>query len=176
MQPNSAPWIKTKAVYEEDDQTKPPDDDNLDSLLQGMVSKKTIPPLTTDSVVEQAVNNHSNTEVVLCRGSSLAWINLVAAKGSAGGEPDVKTSVATSEAAKQQVGKGARLPEFAAAGGNISWSWRRGLVIVSINSRYLTRGSRSENGWVALPTAPLAVLAAIDRTVGFEELALPNAS
>ena len=149
------------------DEDGEPDDTFLKVLAK-------LPQRTTNAQVANYVRNKQARDVVLWRGTPGKKAMAMHAKGSAGGVA-VNESVGppTRTATKQQVGGGRQLPEFSAAEADldrnnspIGNNWSRGswLAVVQINTRYLAQGSHPENGWVADPSAPVTVLATVDRT------------
>lgn len=161
------------------DEDGEPDDTFLKVLAK-------LPQRTTNAQVANYVRNKQARDVVLWRGTPGKKAMAMHAKGSAGGVA-VNESVGppTRTATKQQVGGGRLLPEFSAAEADldrnnspIGIGWSRGswLAVVQINTRYLAQGSRSENGWVADPSAPVTVLATVDRTCLKERRGLSQAN
>lgn len=173
------PSIATTTTDWEDKQKTKPLDDDLDKLWPDLVQAHSHLKITGYEAVKKAVENHENVDVVLCRGTRGTGLQNIIQQGSAGGAPvDVNAGAPTETERKEQISKGARLPEYAALEPTrMSWSWRHHLVVVKINTRYLARGSSVESGWVAYPSAPVTVLATVDRTVGLAEpQGEPNAS
>jgi hypothetical protein len=170
--------VTTTAEWEDDAQTEPLEDD-LDRLWPQALKTHPHLKITDDKDVKTAVDNHQNIDVVLCRGTRGSQLQDIVREGSAGGVTMVATVKPPTEVErKQQISKGRRLPEYAAKDPTtMSWSWRHYLVAVKVNTQYLARGSSNESGWVAQPSAPVTVLATVNRTVGLAEPeGEPNAS
>ncbi|WP_143658709.1 DUF4157 domain-containing protein [Streptomyces sp. IMTB 2501] len=133
--------------------------------------EKRLPALTSESAVEAAVAAGGETVVTLCRGDDMAKIRAMQQQGSAGGvASDPATPAPTVEQAEAQVTKGRRYPEFTTArytARQFSRQGPRGVVVVRIKAKYLTKGSDApEDGWVALHSAPVEVIAVVDRSKG----------
>ena len=79
------------------------------------------------------------------------------------------------ESRQKQISKGGVLPEFTTST-DLGFSFKHWLVVVRISAKYLDRASSTEQGWAALPEAPVHVLEVVDRTLGFTEKGEPNAS
>lgn len=139
------------------------DADNFDTRYQN-----NLPQPTPDGNVEELVNQGSSQYVVLWRGTSLSAANAMESAGSAGGASPSRRTAAPSRAASQrQIGGGSSLTEFTAHTGVAeSFGSQGAVVVVQISAAYLSRGSRSEEGWTALASAPLQVLDVVDRTRG----------
>lgn len=171
--------VTTTTEWMDDTKKDDPLDDDFDTLWPQTVEKHPHLKIAADKDVKKAVDSHKNVDVVLCRGTRGDQLKNIISNQSAGGaKVDFSVKPPTEEERKQQIAKGKRLPEYAAMDPTaMSWSWRHFLVVVRINTRYLARGSSSESGWVAQPSAPVTVLATVDRTVGFAEAqGEPNAS
>ena len=155
-------------AYDEDDDETP----NFDALLPKL------PKPTPQAAVTAAVKNRSNIEVTLWRGTSGEAAVAMRTYGSAGrAAADPQTEPPLREQARQQVGKGGRLPEFTTNTGIAEgFSLGHWLVIVKINTRYLAKGSGSEDGWIAQPSAPAKIVTMVDRTGGKPEKPGANAS
>ncbi|MFF2511418.1 DUF4765 family protein [Streptomyces sp. NPDC058086] len=129
-----------------------------------------LPPPTSDSSVEHAVESGSHTTVVLYRGEMMGNIRAMVESRSAGGAaPSANTPAPTEEQAAAQVSRGRLHPEFTAdryISRQFSRQGPRGVIVVRINTKYLTRGSESEAGWVALSSAPVEIVAVVDRSAG----------
>lgn len=129
-----------------------------------------LPAPTSEGEVAHAVETRANTNVVLYRGALMEDINAMVAHGSAGGRPaDANTAAPSRRQASDQVRHGRRHPEFSTdryIGRQFSRGGGRGVVVVMINSYYLAKGSGSEDGWVALASAPITVLHVVDRSHG----------
>lgn len=75
------------------------------------------------------------------------------------------------------MGHGGQLPEFTTnAGVAEGFSFQNVLVVVYIAAKYLSKGSSSEEGWIANPKAPLTVVDVVDRTRGRSSGRRGNAS
>ncbi|WP_162907249.1 DUF4765 family protein [Allorhizocola rhizosphaerae] len=173
------PAIVTTTVEWEDEKKTKPLEDNLDELWPQLLQTHSHLKITNDQDVKAAVDNHQDVDVVLCRGTRGPQLQNIVQQQSAGGATaDANAKAPSEDERKQQIAKGQRLPEYAAKDPTkMSWSWRHHLVVVKINTRYLARGSSTESGWVAQPSAPVTVLATVDRTVGLPEpQGEPNAS
>nr|WP_232838464.1 DUF4765 family protein [Streptomyces geranii] len=108
----------------------------------------------------------SDDGVYLWRGTSVGTANTMARKGSAGGRTaDASVAAPSSASSRSQVGHGGQLPEFTTNTGVAEgFSFRNALVVVYIAAKYLSKGSSSEEGWIASPKAPLIVVDMVDRT------------
>ncbi|MFG3044926.1 DUF4765 family protein [Streptomyces sp. NPDC048241] len=130
-----------------------------------------LPKPSSESTVEQAVASGGEAVVTLYRGDDMARIRAMQQQGSAGGiAPDAATGAPTEAQAEEQVTKGRRFPEFTTSqytARQFSRQGPRGIVVVKIKAKYLTKGSTEpEDGWVALPGAPVEVIAVVDRSAG----------
>ncbi|WP_406131401.1 DUF4765 family protein [Streptomyces sp. NBC_00989] len=136
------------------------DDDNFDTLIKDL----TLP--TDYATVASMVAEGSEHGVYLWRGTNLATANSMASKGSAGGRTaDPRVSAPSSASSRSQVGHGGQLPEFTTSTGVAEgFSFRNALVVVYVAAKYLSKGSSSEDGWIADPKAPLTVVDIVDRT------------
>ncbi|TOL21770.1 DUF4765 domain-containing protein [Vibrio parahaemolyticus] len=76
-----------------------------------------------------------------------------------------------------QIGRGRNLPEYTASKdvGN-GYARDHYLVVIEVKRSLLTRGSRSESGWILEPNANVKPLAVVDCTLGKPEPFTPNAS
>lgn len=133
--------------------------------------EKQLPALTSESAVEQAVAAGGEGVVTLCRGDDMSRIRAMQQQGSAGGVgPDSATPAPSPAQAKAQVAGGRLYPEFTTSqytARQFSRQGARGVVVVRIKAKYLTKGSGDpEDGWVALPGAPVEVIAVVDRSMG----------
>ncbi|MCC8458566.1 MULTISPECIES: DUF4765 family protein [Photorhabdus] len=165
----------------------PNDDDNYDSD-EGAGEDGPLPDDITSGqfktleyhTVAKAINEAIDPEVsfILYRGVSSNTAFNMHKNNSAGGEPaNINTPPPTIENARQQVGKGAYLPEFSVDESVFDrFSRNRYGVVVKIKSKYLSPGSESESGFVANKNAPIEILKIYDRTFGKPEKSLPNAS
>lgn len=147
-------------------------DDDFDEVIKTRLSRP-----ESESVVEAAVTEGRAIDVILWRGTSGVCVRDMEVHKCASGtvcSPDVGRP--TDAQAREQVGKGGKLPEFTTSNGLSGYSFLHWLVVVRINTKYLARGSGSENGWVCLPEAPIDVLQTVDRTLGFLEEPGWNAS
>ncbi|MFI1951656.1 MULTISPECIES: eCIS core domain-containing protein [Streptomyces] len=149
------------------------DDDNFSTRFESQ-----LPQPTPDSTVASLVEQQSDQHVILWRGTTLSRAEAMEANGSAGGGSANASTTAPDRAASQaQIGYGGQLPEFTARAGIAEgFSYRQALVVVSIAAKYLSRGSSAEDGWTALPSAPLTVLHLVDRTRGQQSGRTANAS
>ncbi|MFE9725631.1 DUF4765 family protein [Streptomyces sp. NPDC005794] len=130
-----------------------------------------LPALTSESAVEAAVAADGETVVTLCRGDDMPKIRAMQQQSSAGGAAsDSATPAPTVEQAELQVTKGRRYPEFSTSqyiARQFSRQGPRGVVVIRIKAKYLTKGSDApEDGWVALHSAPVEVIAVVDRSKG----------
>ncbi|MBQ0985974.1 DUF4765 family protein [Streptomyces sp. F63] len=157
-----------------------PDSDNYDSDDDNFSTRfeSQLPQPTPESTVASLVEQQSDQQVILWRGTSLARAEAMEANGSAGGGSASASTTAPDRAASQsQIGYGGQLPEFTTRPGIAEgFSYKQALVVVSIAAKYLSRGSSSEDGWTALPSAPLTVLHLVDRTRGQQSGRTANAS
>lgn len=98
---------------------------------------------------------------ILYRGCNARQLALIIVFGSAGGNAvDYNIRKPTDEEARRQVGELDRLPEFTKNISNASsFSVDAYYIAVKIKQKYLTQGSVSENGLVALPEAPVEIIA-----------------
>ncbi|WNO70247.1 DUF4157 domain-containing protein [Streptomyces sp. AM8-1-1] len=133
--------------------------------------EKQLPAPTSESAVEAAVAAGGETVVTLYRGDDMDRIRAMQQQSSAGGlASDSATPAPTVEQAAAQATKGRRYPEFTTAtytARQFSRQGPRGVVVVRIKAKYLTKGSDApEDGWVALHSAPVEVIAVVDRSKG----------
>ncbi|MFE6134162.1 DUF4765 family protein [Streptomyces sp. NPDC056437] len=133
--------------------------------------EKQLPPPTSESAVEAAIAAGGETVVTLYRGDDMERIRAMQQQSSAGGlASDSATPAPTVEQAAAQATKGRRYPEFTTArytARQFSRQGPRGVVVVRIKAKYLTKGSDApEDGWVALHSAPVEVIAVVDRSKG----------
>jgi hypothetical protein len=127
--------------------------------------KTKLKPPTPESSVKAKVDAQSEDEVVLWIGKSSDWADKIIRNRSAGGEsPIAETQRPTKEQADTQVSKGNRYPEYATTTDS-SWSARGWLIVAGIKAKYLTKGSGSESGWVALHSAPITIYDTVDRRI-----------
>ena len=153
-------------VYLDDDD---PDsellDDNFDEIIKGNLHQP-----TADGTVEEAVSNNTNINVVLWRSTTGSSVADIVANGSAGGAvAQVNVAAPGHQVQQDQIAVGGVAPEYTASSNVSGFSWRHWMVVVRINTRYLTRGSGSESGWICSPAAPVVVLDTVDRTMGLPE-------
>ncbi|EEJ7903755.1 DUF4765 family protein [Salmonella enterica] len=120
------------------------------------------------------------TEVVLCRGTIGPQAeNIVSFKTAGGMEgADVDVLPVSVEIAREQVRSGRIVPEYTT---DLSvadrFSREHYLIIVKVKTKYLTRGSVSESGWVMPKNTPVEPVGIIDRTYGnAENIGQANAS
>ena len=139
---------------------------DMSEYLEDNLSDYPIPSPTNEGIVCKFVEGKKNEKVILYRGTSYEQANNMEQFCSAGGKqlPNTNAQPPSSEAAKRQVGFGRALPEFTAKYDS-SWSFDSCLVVVAINTRYLTRGSWAEQGWLADESAPIEIKAKVDRRV-----------
>lgn len=139
---------------------------DMDMFLEDNLSDFPIPSPTLEGTVCKLVEGNENEIVILYRGTSYEQANNMEQFWSAGGKqlPNTNAQPPSSEAARRQVGFGRALPEFTTQS-NSSWSFGSCLVVVAINTRYLTRGSRAEQGWLADERAPIEIKVKVDRRV-----------
>ncbi|ERT10750.1 DUF4765 family protein [Photorhabdus temperata] len=163
----------------------PKDDDNYDSdededgplpddIISGQL--KTLEYHTVAKFIKEAIDPEAS--FILYRGVSSKTAFDMYKNSSAGGEPaNIDSPPPTTENARQQVGKGAYLPEFSVDESVFDrFSRNRYGVVVKIKSKYLSLGSESESGFVTNKDAPIEILKIYDRTFGKAEKSLPNAS
>jgi hypothetical protein len=175
--------LKTEASPDEDGEI-------LDDDLDERIDAGEIPLADTDSYVQAAVDSGSDLTVTLWRGCPLAAAQNMWNSGAAGGilgregaPPSLGKDMLEAERKKQIKGeKGSVLPEFAAffddgsdeeAVRSVRWSNVRNvakgfssgqsLVVVEIEVKWLSRGSRSECGWVCDKGAPVRIKKIVDR-------------
>ncbi|MEU4684661.1 eCIS core domain-containing protein [Streptomyces xinghaiensis] len=157
-----------------------PDSDNYDSDDDNFSTRfeSQLPQPTPDATVAGLVEQQSDQHVILWRGTTLSRAEAMEANGSAGGgSANASTSAPDRAASQSQIGHGGQLPEFTARTGIAEgFSYKQALVVVSIAAKYLSRGSSAEDGWTALPSAPLTVLHLVDRTRGQQSGRTANAS
>ena len=151
--------------WDDGDHTKGVLDDNFDSTVREEINQPT-PEATISELVSNSIEGEgADQDVVLWRGVSAVNAAAIEANQSAGGvAADAATARPTQAQAAEQVQQGHLFPEYSTAT-NSSWSAGSWLIVVRINTQYLRRGSQSENGWIALPSAPLTVLDTVDRSV-----------
>lgn len=153
------------------------DDGPLPSELTD--NESSLHPTPLEEALKMVIIPQRGEELVtLVRGTSKLPVEMMAANGSAGGEPaNALVGRPTVDQVKTQVGKGSFLPEFST---DIkigdAFSRNRYLVVVRIKAKYLTRGSKVEEGFVANKSAPIEILKVYDRTFGKPEVTRPNAS
>ncbi|MEV5534383.1 eCIS core domain-containing protein [Streptomyces prunicolor] len=155
-----ARYATSKTQRDPDSDNYDSDDDNFDTLISQLT------PPTDYSTVASMVAEGSEHGVYLWRGTSLATANSMASRGSAGGRTaDPSVSAPSSASSRSQVGHGGQLPEFTTGTGVAEgFSFRNALVVVYVAAKYLSKGSSSEEGWIADPKAPLTVVDIVDRT------------
>ncbi|MFD3911867.1 DUF4765 family protein [Streptomyces sp. NPDC058603] len=133
--------------------------------------EKQLPALTSESAVAAAVAAGGETVVTLCRGDDMPKIRAMQQQSSAGGAAsDSATPAPTAEQAAAQYQRGRRYPEFTTSrytARQYSRQGPRGIVVVRIKAKYLIKGADApEDGWVALHSAPVEVIAVVDRSKG----------
>lgn len=99
--------------------------------------------------------------VIVYRGCKPLELVSMAIQGSAGGlKQNANTSAPSEEAALNQVAELSKLPEFT-FNRKVAQSFglNNCVVAVEIHQRYLTQGSKVEDGVVAHPDAPVKILA-----------------
>lgn len=118
--------------------------------------------LLTIKLPESRMLNYGNGILfhILYRGCHCEQLAMILVFGSAGGQAvNYQVGNPTEEEALEQVGESSRLPEFT---NDKSVFTRFGTnsycIAVKINNKYLTPGSRAENGFVALANAPVEVI------------------
>ncbi|OWY63823.1 hypothetical protein B7486_50785 [cyanobacterium TDX16] len=148
-------------------------DDNFDDEYKSRLTQP-----TSESTVKSEVQKQSDTEVVLWRGTSTQRALAIESNSSAGGiAVNSQVTAPGRSDAQNQVARGGTFPEYTTdTGVASSFSFRRALVVISIQAKYLTRGSSSESGWIADSAAPIDVLQIVNRTLGLKELKTANAS
>ena len=140
-------------------------DDNFDEEI-----KSKLPSPTSDEKVEDYVKTGKEEGVILWRGTSGTSVAAIKAKLSAGGSAvNAEAKRPEREIAQKQISKGGVFPEYTASSDVTGFSFRHWLVVVKINTKYLSRGSKSESGWVCDPAAPVEVLDTVDRTCDLPE-------
>ncbi|EER5624900.1 DUF4765 family protein, partial [Escherichia coli] len=122
----------------------------------------------------------SDSDIILCRGTTGIQAENIVEYKTAGGLPDSNPNVKAPDEymAQQQVRIGRILPEYTS---DLSvadrFSREHYLIVVKVKAKYITRGSVTESGWVIDKTAPVEPLAIIDRTFGMKEnISMVNAS
>jgi uncharacterized protein DUF4765/uncharacterized protein DUF4157 len=130
---------------------------------------RNLPRPTSYGEVREAVESGRHRNVVLYRGTSMSTIDRILTNGSAGGSAANPHATAPSTRdARHQVGHGRSLPEYT-CDPTVARAFSRGgggIVVISVDTYYLARGSASEEGWVIARNAPVTVLAVVDRTDG----------
>ncbi|MGW7255834.1 DUF4765 family protein [Streptomyces sp. NPDC054834] len=178
--PASAPTVQRVLELATNPSQLTESDDDYSSEDDLSAQETQLPAATSDSAVEAAVEAGGETVVTLYRGDDMARIRAMAEHNSAGGAtPDANTPAPTEAQAGAQVSRGRLYPEFTAdryIARQFSRQGARGVVVVRIKAKYLTRGSESEEGWVALPGAPVEVVAIVDRSRGKTQGRAVNAS
>ncbi|MFB4196095.1 eCIS core domain-containing protein [Streptomyces carpaticus] len=148
----------------------PSDDDNYDSQEDNFDTRylNSLPRPTSESTVAGKVAQGSSDKVTLWRGEFPDKAQTMVSNRSAGGAAQDKDAAApTEEQAQYQAQSGRYLPEFTTSKDyGAQYSRNSVLVVVKIKAKYLTKCSESENGWAALPSAPVDVVAVVDRTRG----------
>ncbi|MEU9782734.1 DUF4765 family protein [Streptomyces phaeochromogenes] len=167
-----AQYTTTKTQRDPDSDNYDSDDDNFDSVAQHL----TYP--TDYGTVASMVEQQSESGVYLWRGTTASTARNMMSKGSAGGRTaDSSVAAPDRESSRSQVGHGGQLPEFTTnAGVAEGFSFQNVLVVVYIAAKYLSKGSSSEEGWIANPKAPLTVVDVVDRTRGQSSGRRGNAS
>lgn len=179
------PWLRDNSQRLLAYNQLPKDDDNYDSdededgplpddIISGQL--KTLEYHTVAKSIKEAIDPEAS--FILYRGVSSKTAFDMYKNSSAGGEPaNIDSPPPTTENARQQVGKGAYLPEFSVDESVFDrFSRNRYGVVVKIKSKYLSLGSESESGFVTNKDAPIEILKIYDRTFGKAEKSLPNAS
>ncbi|MFH8463777.1 DUF4765 family protein [Streptomyces sp. NPDC017991] len=167
-----AQYATTKTDRDPDSDNYDSDEDNFDTVAQNL----TYP--TSYSTVASMVEQQSESGVYLWRGTTASKANQMMSKGSAGGRTaDSSVAAPDHESSQSQVGHGGQLPEFTTNPGVAEgFSYKNVLVVVYIAAKYLSKGSTSEEGWIANPKAPLTVVDVVDRTRGRSPRRHGNAS
>ncbi|MFJ2261980.1 DUF4765 family protein [Streptomyces sp. NPDC087844] len=167
-----AQYATTKTDRDPDSDNYDSDEDNFDTVAQSL----TYP--TSYSTVASLVEQQSESGVYLWRGTTASKADQMMRKGSAGGRTaDSGVAAPDRESSQSQVGHGGQLPEFTTSPGVAEgFSYKNVLVVVYIAAKYLSKGSSSEQGWIANPKAPLMVVDIVDRTRGASPRRHGNAS
>ncbi|MCZ4122745.1 DUF4765 family protein [Streptomyces sp. H39-S7] len=157
-----ARYATTKTDRDPDSDNYDSDDDNFDTV------KTALTPPTDHATVASLAAEESEHGVYLWRGTTPSNAARMVSNGSAGGRTADASVTAPDRASRQaQVGHGRQLPEFTTNPGVAEgYSFQKALVVVYIAAKYLSKGSGSEDGWVANPKAPLVVVDIVDRTRG----------
>ncbi|MFJ1746522.1 DUF4765 family protein [Streptomyces sp. NPDC088116] len=146
------------------------DDSDYSSEDDLTAQEKHLPSPTSESAVKQAVDSGADTTVILYRGEIMQKIRRMVQNSSAGGAaPDGGTQPPSDEATAKQAHSGRLLPEFTTdpyIARQYSRQGPKGIIVVEINTRYLKKCSAPENGWAAEHSAPVKVLAVVDRSDG----------
>jgi Domain of unknown function (DUF4157)/Domain of unknown function (DUF4765) len=176
----SETFVQRVAEYRTGPTTLDAEDDNYDSDADDFdenISPK-LPAPTPQETVRQLWSSGSDDIVTLWRGTTLAKANAMAAAGSAGGiTADDNTPRPGQAQAQAQIGAGGQLAEFTADSGVAEgFSFRSALVVVRVKASYLGKGSETESGWILLGSAPVEVVAVVDRTRGQQAGTYANAS
>ncbi|EFH1246625.1 TPA: type III secretion system effector EspN, partial [Escherichia coli O103:H2] len=169
------------------------DEDLLDIYDDSPVLEDTLPALSSEIVptpehsikqiyskIKEGHIELSDSDIILCRGTTGIQAENIVEYKTAGGLPDSNPNVKAPDEymAQQQVRIGRILPEYTS---DLSvadrFSREHYLIVVKVKAKYITRGSVTESGWVIDKTAPVEPLAIIDRTFGMKEnISMVNAS
>ncbi|NHB91617.1 DUF4765 family protein [Photorhabdus cinerea] len=177
LKDNSQALLAYNQLSEDDDNYDSDEDEDgplPDDITSGQF--KTLEYHTVARAIKEAIDPEAS--FILYRGVSSKTAFDMYKNSSAGGEPaNINAPPPTIENARQQVGKGAYLPEFSVDESVFDrFSRNRYGVVVEIKSKYLSPGSESESGFVANKNAPIKILKIYDRTFEKPEKSLPNAS
>lgn len=124
-----------------------------------LLNQRNLQPIS-ESKIEELMKDKKEEFVILWRGCSPDQLLGIAEKGSAGGhQVDNKSSTPTEKSAKDQVGEKDRLPEFTTST-SVAMGFGTGSLVGAfrISTKYLTRGSIPESGWVCSPSAPVEIV------------------
>jgi Domain of unknown function (DUF4157)/Domain of unknown function (DUF4765) len=172
--------VQRAKQYQTGATTRDPDSDNYDSDADDFDENIAphLPEPTPQDTVRQLWSSGSDQAVTLWRGTTLSKAQAMASSGSAGGgTADASTPRPGHAQLQAQIGSGGQEAEFTAAAGVAEgFSYGSALVVVRIKASYLGKGSESESGWIALGSAPVEVIAVIDRTRGQQAGRVSNAS
>jgi uncharacterized protein DUF4157/uncharacterized protein DUF4765 len=175
---DSEAFVQRTTQYRTGQTTLDPDDDNYDSDADDFDENvfPLLPEPTPQETVRELWNSGSDDIVTLWRGTTLAKANAMAAAGSAGGIT-ADDNAPRPGYAQAQIGVGGQLAEFTADRGVAEgYSYKSALVVVRVKASYLGKGSETESGWVLLGSAPVEVIAVVDRTRGQQPGSYANAS
>jgi hypothetical protein len=147
--------------------TLPEEDDNYDDEADDFDENhmKDLPQPTPGSAVLALIESGSEEQVVLWRGASPEGAAAIVANSSAGGDPaDAGAAPLGDRTRRDQVGYGGVAPEYTSDPAVQGFSRDNWLIVVRISAKYLVKGSDTESGWIAPRSAPVEVLATVDRT------------